>query len=344
MTASAAEMLSLDGSIGEGGGQILRTAIACSLLTGVPFRIEKIRAARRKPGLLPQHLAAVTAAAEIANAETEGAILGSKTLTFQPGEVRAGGYHFDIGTAGSTGLVLQTVLVPLLSSDEESQLVIEGGTHNEGAPPFEFLALSFAALLRRMGADLTLSLERPGFYPVGGGRIRVRVGKANWRRLELRERGAIRSVRASALVSRLPLSIAQRELAVVEQTLGWSEECLTASAVEADGPGNALILVVESEQVTEVFTGFGRRGLPAEEVASKAVEETRRYLDAGVAVDMHLADQLLVPLTQSGGGSFFTVEPSTHFASNADVIGRFFDVDLEIRSMRANVIINCQVT
>lgn len=336
-------MLSLDGSQGEGGGQILRTALACSLLTGMPFAIERIRAARRRPGLLPQHLAAVRAAAEIANAATEGAILGSETLTFEPGEIRAGKYHFDIGTAGSAGLVLQTVLVPLLSADGESQLEIEGGTHNEGAPPFEFLDLSFAPLLRRMGADLTLTLEKPGFYPVGGGRIRVRVGKANWRRLELLERGAVRSVWASALVSRLPLSIAQRELAVVEEGLGWSEECLRASAVEAEGPGNALILVVETEQVTEVFTGFGRRGLPAEEVAAMAVAKTRRYLDSGVAVGVHLADQLLVPLAQTGGGSFLTLEPSGHFTTNAGVVDRFFDLNITTRRIDESVVIDCRV-
>lgn len=169
-----------------------------------------------------------------------------------------------------------------------------------------------------MGAELTLSLEKPGFYPVGGGRVRVRVGNATWRRLELLKRGAIRSVWARALVSRLPISIAHRELAVVEKGLDWPEESLTAAAIDADGPGNALILVVESEQVTEVFTGFGRRGLPAEEVAPRAVAKTRRYLDSGVAVGMHLADQLLVPLTQSKGGSFLTSEPSTHFETPTD--------------------------
>jgi RNA 3'-terminal phosphate cyclase (ATP) len=336
-------VLSLDGSQGEGGGQILRTALACSLLTGVPFSIERIRAARRRPGLLPQHLAAVRAAAEISNAATEAAILGSETLTFEPGEVRAGEYHFDIGTAGSTGLVLQTVLVPLLSADGESRLIIEGGTHNEGAPPFEFLDLSFAPLLRRMGADLTLSLERPGFYPVGGGRIRARVGNATWRRLDLLERGAIRSVRVRALVSRLPLSIAHRELAVVDAGLDWPHQCLPASAIDADGPGNALILVVESEQVTEVVTGFGRRGLPAEEVAFRAVAKTRRYLDSGIAVGVHLADQLLVPLTQSRGGSFLTCDPSGHFTTNAGVIDRFFELSITSCRRGENVVIDCRV-
>lgn len=336
-------MLSIDGSEGEGGGQILRTALASSLLTGVPFRIENIRAGRRRPGLLPQHLAAVHAAAEIAAAKTEGVTLGSNMLVFEPGGVRAGDYHFAIGTAGSTGLILQTVLVPLLEADGESRLVIEGGTHNEGAPPFEFLDLTFAPVLRRMGADLSLSLERPGFHPVGGGRIRVRAGRASWARLDLRDRGATLSVWARSVVSQLPMSIAERELAVVRTRLGWPEANLMAEEVDADGPGNALILAVETEEVTEVFTGFGRRGLPAEQVATQTVAKARRFLDSGMAVGMHLADQLLLPLTQSNGGSFLTAQPTRHFTTNADVINRFFKLNITTNQVGENVLIDCQM-
>lgn len=335
-------MLSIDGSKGEGGGQILRTSLTCSLLTGVPFHIERIRAGRRRSGLLPQHLAAVNAAAEIGAARTEGATPGSETLAFHPGEIHPGSYRFDIGTAGSVGLVLQTVLVPLLAADGESQLVIAGGTHNEGAPPFEFLNLGFAPLLRRMGADLSLSLERMGFYPAGGGRIRVRIGNAAWERLELTRRGSIRSVSAHAVVSRLPLSIAERELAVVRDQLGWPEENLQAVAVDTDGPGNALMLTVETEYVTEVFTGFGRRGLPAEEVASRAVAATSSYLDSGVAIGTHLADQLLLPLTQAGGGNFHTMQPSKHFVTNVGIIERFFDLRLTISRAGKGVMIDCR--
>ncbi|MEX1133549.1 MAG: RNA 3'-terminal phosphate cyclase [Acidimicrobiia bacterium] len=336
-------MLSIDGSEGEGGGQILRTALASSLLTGVPFRIKNIRAGRGRPGLLHQHLAAVNAAAEVAAAKTKGATLGSTMLVFEPGEVRPADYHFAIGTAGSTGLLLQTVLVPLLTADGESQLVIEGGTHNEGAPAFEFLDLTFAPVLRRMGADLSLALERPGFYPAGGGRIRVRAGRASWAPLDLQDRGATRSVWARAVVSRLPISIAERELAVVGQSLGWPEENLTPDEVDADGPGNVLILAVENEQVTEVFTGFGRRGLPAEQVAAEAVARTRRYLDSGVAVDMHLADQLLVPFTQSNGGSFLTSQPTRHFMTNVKVLSRFFKLGIMTNQVGDNVMIDCRV-
>lgn len=336
-------MLRIDGSAGEGGGQILRTALASSLLTGRPFQIERIRAGRRRPGLLPQHVAAVEAAAEIADAGTDGARLGSAALTFEPGEIRAGNYRFDIGTAGSTSLVLQTVLVPLLTADAESDVVIEGGTHNEGAPPFEFLDLSLAPVLRRIGADLSLVLERHGFYPAGGGRIRARVGSASWKGLELTERGSILSVMARAMVSRLPSSIAHRELAVVKDRLDWPDENLHVLPVDADGPGNALVLAIEGEHVTAVFTGFGRRGLPAEQVASRAVAEASRYLGSGAVIDTHLADQLLLPLTQSREGRFLTTRPSQHFETNADVLRSFFDLHLKVRHVGPNALVECRV-
>jgi RNA 3'-terminal phosphate cyclase (ATP) len=293
--------------------------------------------------LLHQHLAAVKAAAKVAAARTEGATLGSTILVFDPGKVRSGDYHFAIGTAGSTGLLLQTVLVPLLTADGESQLIIDGGTHNEAAPPFDFLNLTFAPILRRMGAELSLFLERPGFYPAGGGRIRVQVGKASWKRLVLPDRGATRAVWARAIVSRLPRSIAERELALVWDRLGCAAVNLTPEEVDADGPGNALILGVECEQITEVFTGFGRRGLPAEKVANGVVTKARGYLDSGVAIDMHLADQLLVPFTQSKGGSFLASQPTGHFTTNARLISRFFNLEIATTPIGANLMIDCRI-
>lgn len=310
----------------------MRTALAASLLTGRPFAIDRIRAGRDRPGLLHQHLAAVRAAGEISAADITGAALGSPAIVFRPGPVTAGRYHFSIGTAGSTSLVLQTILLPLLEAGT-SVVTIEGGTHNEGAPPFEFLDRAFAPVLGRMGAELELTLERPGFYPKGGGLVRLRTGQTQWRRLTLDDRGPLRRTEARALVSRLPLSIAQRELAVVAQELGWAAETLHAEAVQAAGPGNIIMLVVASANVTEVFSGFGRRGLPAEEVAQRAVEQARGYLEAGVPVGQQLADQLLLPLARAGGESFVTSEPTTHFRTNAAVVARFFDIDVGLTSL-----------
>ena len=170
-------MLLIDGSQGEGGGQILRTALGLSLVTGTAFRIEKIRAGRAKPGLLRQHLTAVNAATVIGDALVDGAELGSPALVFRPRSVRPGAYRFAVGTAGSASLVLQTVLPPLLTAGASSILTLEGGTHNPWAPPFDFLARAFLPLLERMGAPVRAAIQRYGFYPAGGGQFTV-VGKA----------------------------------------------------------------------------------------------------------------------------------------------------------------------
>jgi RNA 3'-terminal phosphate cyclase (ATP) len=315
----------IDGSQGEGGGQILRTALALSLVTGTPFRLEKIRAGRPKPGLLRQHLTAVTAAIEIGSATADGAALGSQELAFRPGPVRPGVYRFAVGTAGSAGLVLQTVLPPLLTATGPSTLVVEGGTHNPHAPPFDFLALAFLPLLARMGAGVRAVLDRPGFYPAGGGQLTVEVTPTPALvPLTLLERGASRRRRARAVVANLPAGIAHRELRVVRDKLGFRPEELEAVTLGARdgarGPGNVVLIELEGEHGTEVFTGFGEVNVPAEAVADHAVQEARQYLAAQVPVGPHLADQLLVPLALAGGGAFRTVPLTRHSTTNMAVI------------------------
>ncbi len=291
-------MLTIDGAYGEGGGQILRTSLALSLVTQQPFRIANIRAGRDKPGLRRQHLTAVQAAAEIAHAEVSGASIGSPQLTFAPGPVTPGAYAFRMGTAGSTTLVLQTVLPALILAPGPSTLHLEGGTHNPFAPPFDFLQRTFLPLLNRMGPRVEAALERPGFYPAGGGKCRVTIEPATaWHPLDLRARGAICARRARAVVANLPEHIARRELAVIGKKLAWPEACLRLESVQGSpGPGNLVTIDIESEHVTEVFTGFGQRGVPAETVATRAVKAAQRYLAFDVAVGIHLADQLLLPL------------------------------------------------
>lgn len=319
--------LTIDGSFGEGGGQILRTSLSASLLTGIPFRIERIRAGRRRPGLLHQHLAAVEAAATIGDADTVGAELGAAGLSFRPSAVRPGRYRFSVGTAGSACLVVQTVLPPLLTAGGVSEVIVEGGTYNPGAPPFDFLDKTLLPLLGRSGPQVRAVLRRAGFYPAGGGRIDVSVAPApRLAPLRLLARGNLLASRARALVCRLPRSIAERELAVVRRELGWHE--LAAEQVHGDGAGNVVLLEVRCEHVTEVFTGFGRRGLRAEAVAAGVVDDARRWLQAEVPVGPHLADQLLVPMVQSGRGSFRTAGLTRHFRTNAWVLGQFFDVDI----------------
>ena len=335
-------MLTIDGSQGEGGGQILRTALALSLVSGTPFTIEKIRGGREKPGLLRQHLTAVNAAVAVGEAEAEGATLGSQTLVFRPRAVKPGDYRFAIGTAGSTGLVIQTVLPALLIASGPSTLTLEGGTHNPAAPPFDFLERAFLPLVASMGPRVSAVLNCPGFYPAGGGRCTVSIlPAARLEPLTLLERGAIKRRQARALVARLPRQIADRELAVVRTRLGWSEDELETVIVDgsAPGPGNVLLLEIESEHLTEIFCGFGEVGTRAESVAEHAAKEARRYLAAGVPVGVHLADQLLVPLALAGGGSFRTIGLSSHSRTNLDVIRLFLPTRITAKGDRDDVLV-----
>jgi RNA 3'-terminal phosphate cyclase (ATP) len=321
-------MIVIDGSMGEGGGQIVRTALGLSMATGQPFRIEKVRAGREKPGLLRQHLTEVTAAASICAAKVEGASIGSQSLAFTPGTVRPGEYTFSIGSAGSTTLVLQAVLPALLTASAPSRLTLEGGTHNPHAPPFPFLERAFVPLIIRMGPRIQIALERAGFYPAGGGRFVVSIEPAaKLSPLALLERGDINRMSACAIVAALPVAIAKRELDKVEKLLGWSGDQLQIRQLPDEwGPGNCITLEVESDRVTEVFTGFGMRGRSAEAVAEDAIEQTRRYLTAGMPVGSYLADQLLVPLALAGGGSFRAQSATLHATTNAQIIQRFLPV------------------
>ena len=324
-------MLVLDGAAGEGGGQILRTALGLSLVTGTPFRMRNIRAGRERPGLRRQHLTAVEAAARIGAANVEGARLHSRQIDFIPDDVSGGDYTFDVRTAGSATLVLQTVLPALLLTDAPSRLVLRGGTHNPFAPPFEFLVHVFLPWLRRMGASVDAELVRAGFFPAGGGEMRVDVQPAaRLAPVDALERGRVVARRATALVADLPLDIAERELQVVAKELGWRKKELNAvEATRAAGPGNVLTLHVEAQHASEVVTGFGEKGVPAERVAQRAARALKRYLAADVPVGGHLADQILVPLALAGGGSFRTLPLSAHARTNAAVIERFLPVRID---------------
>lgn len=332
-------MLTIDGSAGEGGGQILRTALTLSLITQTPIRVTSIRARRARPGLLRQHLTAVQAAAEVGRAEVTGAHLGSRELEFRPTTIAAGERTFRIGSAGSTTLVLQTVLLPLLRAPGPSVITLEGGTHNPLAPPFDFLDLAFLPLLRRMGARVEATLEAHGFYPAGGGRLKVAVEPAaSLSRRDLLERGEIRGRRVVAAVADLPASIAMRELAAARAVLGWEEACFRPSVIKgAAGPGNVLTIVIESEHVTEVFVGFGEKGVRAEAVAEQAARSAQAYLEAGVPVGEHLADQLLLPMALAGGGAFRTVAPSLHTTTQLDLLARVLGVRTGARQISERV-------
>jgi RNA 3'-terminal phosphate cyclase (ATP) len=326
-------MIRIDGSFGEGGGQILRTSLSLSLATGKAFRIENIRAGRERPGLLRQHLTAVLAAAEVGNAEVRGATLGSTEVAFSPGPIRAGEYRFSVGTAGSGTLVFQTVLPALMLASEPSRVVIEGGTHNTAAPPFDFLARAFLPLLERMGPKVLLKFERYGFYPAGGGRFCAEIHPANTLKpLHIGERGEITSRRSTGVVANLPRHIAQREVETVGKMLNWGPECFSVEeSRDSAGPGNIVMIEIGSREVTEIFSAFGQVGLSAEKVASIAARDAREYLVSRAAAGEHLTDQLLLPLALAGAGSFTAERINMHARTNMNVISEFLPVRFEIR-------------
>jgi len=325
-------MIELDGATGEGGGQVLRTALTLSMITGQPFRIINIRANRSKPGLLRQHLVAVQAAAAVCDASVTGGELGSRALTFAPQAIKAGDYQFAINSAGSCTLVLQTLVPALLFADGPSTVRISGGTHNPMAPPVEFLQRAYCPLLAKMGASVELTRLRAGFYPAGGGIVTAAIAPCpQLQPIFLNERGERRGGYAEAIVAGVPGDVGQRELACIGAGMGWGEAELRMRGLPADqGPGNALLITLEYEHVTEVFVAFGEKSIRAESVARTALNEARSYIACGAAVGEHLADQLMLPLALAGGGSFTTGVMSSHAVTNGQVISRFLPVVFEV--------------
>lgn len=334
--------IEIDGSQGEGGGQILRSSLTLSLVTGRPVKISNIRAGRDKPGLMRQHLTAVRAAVEVGDAQVEGDAVGSQSLSFMPRAIKAGNYTFSVGTAGSGTLVLQTVLPALMIADAPSDITVEGGTHNQWAPPYDFLAEAYFPILNRMGVRVTSGLERHGFYPAGGGRFSVGVepvaGKLAG--VEILERGEILHRSFTAVVAHLPCSIAQRELDAAAEKLGWSPNCFHLHDVRnSQGPGNVIIAELHSEHVREVFTGFGRQGARAERVANEVVDQLRDYLASAAPVGRHLADQLLLPLGiaawRDGAVSRFkTLLLTRHSSTHIAILRAFLGVAIDVHTDR----------
>ncbi len=318
-------MIVIDGSEGEGGGQVVRNACALSLVTGQPFRITNVRGKREKPGLMRQHVTAIDAAVRIGGAACEGLTVGSPEIVFSPGRVTPGEYQFAVGTAGSTGLVLQTVLMPLVLADGPSRLVLEGGTHNMLAPPFDFIAKSFLPIINRMGPRVEARLVRHGFYPRGGGRIEIDITPAPLVPIECTSRGLLVERSATTLVAALPPGVAERIDATARKALSdWPDEAFAIRELPLEqGPGVILMLEAAFEHVTEVVSGFGKLGVSAERVATTAAGRMAGYLQSDAFAGPYLADQLLLPFALAGAGAFTTVKPSQHSRTAADVIERF---------------------
>jgi RNA 3'-terminal phosphate cyclase (ATP) len=336
----------IDGSYGEGGGQVLRTSLALAVFTGQPVRIEHIRAGRKKPGLRPQHLTAVRAAAAVCEARLEGDELSSQSLTFVPGgPARSGEYAFDVaeaargGSAGSVGLVLQTVLLPLALAKGESFLTLRGGTHVPWAPPVSYLEHVFLPQLARMGVHVQVELVRWGFYPAGGGEVRIRIARREGplHSILLTERGELQRVRGAAAVMNLPAHIPQRMAARARNVL--AEAGLPAQVeprrLRGAGPGAGIFLFAEYAHVTAGFTAYGRKGLPAERVAEAACEELLAHHRSGAPADSHLADQLVLPMALAEGESqVSTAQVSQHLLTNVWVVRQFLAREIHVEGER----------
>jgi RNA 3'-terminal phosphate cyclase (ATP) len=330
----------IDGSSGEGGGQILRTSLSLAMITGRPLRMRRIRSGRARPGLRRQHLACVEAAARLCHARVEGATVGSQDLELVPGAITGGALELDIGTAGSTTLVVQTILVPVLAARVGLRAVIRGGTHNPLAPPFEFLDRVYLPHLRAMGADVALTLDRHGFASGGPsdgprgqahGQLTVTVGSGGaLRPIEVVTAGPITARRATAILARLPTHVADREHAVVQERLGFAPAECELREVREGGPANVLLLEVERAEGRELVTSMGERGLRAELVAQRACDELAAFLAADVPVGEHLVDQLLLPLAVAGGGRFRAAPLSRHATTNIETIRQFLDVPIRV--------------
>lgn len=321
-----AVMIELDGSMGEGGGQVLRSSLTLSMLTGRAFRMRRVRAGRAQPGLRAQHLVALRAAASVCHGAVEGDAVGSTEVLFHPGRIAAGDYLFDTRTAGSSTLVFQTVVLALGLQARSSTVRLVGGTHNPMAPTYDFVERVYLPLLARMGLRCEPALERHGFYPAGGGRWSVAVnGVSALAPLSLVTRGGVTGRRMVARVARLDREIAVRELNALRAAMGWEME-LGGEAEKLDarqGPGNVVFVEIGCEGARELFSGVGARGVTAEEVARGVAREARAWLDADVTAGEHLADQLLLPMALAGAGEFTTTAPSLHSTTHAEVIREF---------------------
>lgn len=327
-------MISIDGSIGEGGGQVLRTAVSLSLVTGQPIRISNIRQGRKNPGLQAQHLAAVRIATEISEAEVIGAELNSKTLLFSPKKVTPGKYHCQIKTAGSTSLALQTVYLPLSFCEKSSRLSISGGTHAAFAPSFDFLSLHWAYYLNSIGFKVALGLEQAGFFPQGGGLIDAQLSPAgSIRELDLIEPGPLKQIRGISAIANLDRTIAERQRQRVIHRLGnkYRLNDIRIRELPSNYKGTTLCLVCEFENSQCCYFSLGARGKPAEKVADEVCDQIEYLMSTNAALDEYIADQLLLPLAFGKNTSVFsTAKITRHLITNAEIIQIFTPARIKI--------------
>ncbi len=329
----------VDGSFGEGGGQILRTSITLSTHLGVPVEIVNIRKNRKYPGLMPQHLTAVKACQSICSGQTEGAEINSERLFFKPGKVKAGKYSFNVAefkrSAGSATLIFQTVLLPLLFARKESMVTIQGGTHVPWSPPANYIRQIFLPVLGRLGCQTFFKIRKWGWYPEGGGEIQCRIKPLRQlKSCQFNQRGKLRRIQGLSAVSNVGNNVAERQAKSCQKALRVLKLRADIKTHEVAGPGKGSLcfLSAEFERVRAGFTTLGEKGLSAEKVGAATVEELEAFLGKKVCLDTHLADQLLPYVALIGERIEMNVSRITkHLLTNLWVVKKFLPIDYTLR-------------
>jgi len=335
MDVEGKRLIEIDGSYGEGGGQILRTSLALSAILRKPFTIHHIRSKRKNPGLQAQHLEAVAALARISEAETEGVMFGSQKITFLPKKLLAGDYQFEVRTAGSVTLLLQAIFLPLCLAQGTSRLTLVGGTHVPWSPPFHYFSQVLLPMLKSMGVSADPMIEKWGFYPKGGGEIRLKINPVHeLKPISLIDRGSLKKIRGLSAVSNLPRHVADRQkervLKRIQRELKIDPEITIQYDAPSNGQGSFLFLSAEYEKTVAGFSSLGARGKPAEKVADEAVDDLKDYIESEGCIDSHLADQLIPSMALAKGNpSFTTTRITEHLLTNLWVVKHFLEVKVQ---------------
>jgi RNA 3'-terminal phosphate cyclase (ATP) len=352
------ETVSIDGSLGEGGGQILRTSLALSCITGKALHMENIRANRRNPGLAKQHISCVYAVRDITSGICSGVELGSQILDFQPGKIQGGNFSSDIGSAGSASLVIQTIMPPLFLADKSSTVTVTGGTHNPMSPPYDFFERTFLPAIATGGFNAKCRLLKHGFFPAGGGKIKIDVqpwDKESSSTIDFCQPAEKFEISAIVCTAKLPSHIADRQRGLLlrsplayqgdekmrlSQPLKF-ETIELVDVTDSDGPGNCVMILLSGEHRETVLSAFGEKGKPSEKVIREAVNLTTEFLKSAAAIAHFLADQLLIYMAMTRTGSFATDKLSSHLQTNIEVIKRFLPVDFAIEQQKTAFKISC---
>ncbi|MET1257114.1 RNA 3'-terminal phosphate cyclase [Aliikangiella maris] len=324
-------ILNINGALGEGGGQILRTSLTLAACLQQPISINNIRAGRKKPGLRLQHRACIDAAQQVCNAKVSGNEINSTQIEFIPGPIESGQYQFYTDTAASTTLIFQTVMPVLSLANRLSRIELGGGTHNPLAPSYEFLTKSFLQVIRKMGICIDHQISAFGFFPAGKGVWQATISpRTTGIALNLNQQGKIISQKATVYHSLIPTHVAARELAQIKKRLGWTGAQLAHHPARSVGSGNLISLAINFENLSVVFDAIGQKGISAEKVADNVIKQYLNYVKSTAVVDEYLADQLMLPMALFNGGRFITASLSQHAITNACIINQFIPETITI--------------